>query len=161
VKLISFHTLARSGPSIPTPDNRWFVLEPNPRFWISVLIGSSPLTPTVGCLGRRILTRSLFCHTMLTVIFMIFTLYFWRRNDGLLAGCPDFDPRKRRVIFLYSEMSLKAIGTTQPPIKGVVEALSQRVKRPRREPNHWISSGVVKHGGATPSLSHMSVWLNA
>jgi hypothetical protein len=51
---------------------------------------------------------------------------------------------------------------TQPPIKRVLRAFSQGVKRPGREANRLPSSSAeVKNGGAVPPVPNMSPWHNA
>jgi hypothetical protein len=47
-----------------------------------------------------------------------------------------FDSRRGLGIFLFNTASRTATGPTQPPIQWVPGALSLRVKRPGREPNH-------------------------
>jgi hypothetical protein len=52
-----------------------------------------------------------------------------------------FDSRRGLGIFLLDIESRTALGSTQPPIQWVLDALSLRVKRPGREPYHSPPSG--------------------
>jgi hypothetical protein len=84
-------------------------------------------------------------------------LLSWYSN-GPWAGWPGFDfwPCK---IFLFTTMSKLVRGLNQPPIQWVPETLSLGAKRQEREADHSPQSSVmVKNGGATPPLPHMSSW---
>jgi hypothetical protein len=55
-----------------------------------------------------------------------------------------------------------ALGPTQTPIHWVQGAVSQGVKRQRREADHSPPSNAkVKNGGAIPSVPHISSWFGA
>jgi hypothetical protein len=47
---------------------------------------------------------------------------------------------------LFTTTSRTALGSTQPPIQGIPEALSPGVKRPRREADHSIRITVALFG---------------
>jgi hypothetical protein len=51
-------------------------------------------------------------------------------------GVLGFDFRRGSGIFLFTNMSRTALGSTQPPIQWVDGALSLGVKRPRHEADH-------------------------
>jgi hypothetical protein len=53
-----------------------------------------------------------------------------------MIGILGFDSRLELGIFLFTTASRKALGTTQPPIQWVPEALSLGVKRPGCEADH-------------------------
>jgi hypothetical protein len=53
-----------------------------------------------------------------------------------MIGALGFDSRRGQGIFLFTITSRTALGTTQPPIHWVPEAISQGVKRPGHEADH-------------------------
>jgi hypothetical protein len=59
-----------------------------------------------------------------------------RYSDGLRAGRPAFDSRQCKI-FLFSTASRPTLRPTQPHIQWVTGALSQGVKRPGREADHF------------------------
>jgi hypothetical protein len=64
--------------------------------------------------------------------------------------------------FLFSTESRPVLGPTQSPIQWVLEAVSPRVKRPRREAGAIPpTSAEVKNGKAIPLLPYESSWRGA
>jgi hypothetical protein len=58
---------------------------------------------------------------------------------------------------LFSIISRWAIGTTQPPVHLLLEAVASWVKRQKCEADHSpTSSAEVKNGGAIPPPVHMT-----
>jgi hypothetical protein len=57
-------------------------------------------------------------------------------QSGWMIGVSDFDSRRGLGIFLFTTMSRKALGPTQPPIQWLPGALSLGVKWPGREADH-------------------------
>jgi hypothetical protein len=55
---------------------------------------------------------------------------------GWKIGVLGFDFRRGLRIFLFTTASRTALGPTQPPIQGVIGAISLGVKRPRSK-NEW------------------------
>jgi hypothetical protein len=65
-------------------------------------------------------------------------------------------------MFLYSTASRSVLGPTQPPVRGVLGAVSLGLKRPERGPNHSPPySAEVKNSGAINPLPHMSLLRSA
>jgi hypothetical protein len=63
---------------------------------------------------------------------------------------------------LFSTESRQTLGTTQPPIQWVREAIALEVKRPGGEADYLPpSSAEVKNCEAITSLPHISLWHNA
>jgi hypothetical protein len=56
----------------------------------------------------------------------------------LRTGWPGFNSRQGQswYFFLFATASIPTVGLTQSPIQWVLENLSRRVKRPRREADH-------------------------
>jgi hypothetical protein len=86
------------------------------------------------------------------------SMYYWitKKSCGSSVGIPlgyGLDDRGSRVrfpeglgIFLFTIASRTALGSTQPPIQWVPEALSRGLKRPGRETDHSpLSSAEVKN----------------
>jgi hypothetical protein len=68
----------------------------------------------------------------------------------LAAG---FNSQQMEEIFLYSTVSRQPLGSTQPPIHCVLQAISLGVKRPECEADHLPpSSAKAKNGGAIPTF---------
>jgi hypothetical protein len=74
----------------------------------------------------------------------------------LWAGWPRFNPWDGEV-FLFSTVSRRTLGPTQPPIQWVPGPIPWLKKQPGCEADHLPSSNVeVKNGGAIRLLSCMS-----
>jgi hypothetical protein len=76
---------------------------------------------------------------------------------GLRARRPAFDFRQGKEILLFSTVSRRVLGPTQPPIRRVPATLSPGLKRPGREADHSPpTSAEAKNSGAIPVLPHTS-----
>jgi hypothetical protein len=81
------------------------------------------------------------------------------RHQKLRDGRPGFDFRQGQEIFLFSTVFRPALGPTQLPIRWLPGTLSQEVKRPGNEADHFFpSSAEVKNDGAIPPLPHTFSW---
>jgi hypothetical protein len=72
----------------------------------------------------------------------------------------EFESRQGLGIFLFTTASRMALGPTQPPIQWTPGALSLRVKRPRRDPDHSPSAAAevrnVRSYTSTPQYAFMA-----
>jgi hypothetical protein len=72
----------------------------------------------------------------------------------------DLNPGRAKI-FLFSTLSIPALGPTQPHIQWVPGAGFLGVKQPGREADHSLSppsNAEIKNSGAIPLLSRMSSW---
>jgi hypothetical protein len=85
-----------------------------------------------------------------------------RWTTGWTIGVLGFDSRWGLGIFLFTTVSRRALGTTQPPIQWVQGVLSLGVKRPGREAGHSPpSSAEVKNTWSYTSTPNTSSWRGA
>jgi hypothetical protein len=86
-------------------------------------------------------------------------------SDWLRPGRSGFDSRRELEIFLFTTVSIPALGPTQPPILWVSEALSLKVKRRGRETDHSPPSraggGGSKNAWSYTSTPPMPSWRDA
>jgi hypothetical protein len=88
---------------------------------------------------------------------LLIALVCWLDDEG-------FESRQRLGFFLFTTVSIPALGPTQPPLKRVTGALSLGIKRPVREADHSpTSSAEVKNAWSytfTPPIRLLGVVLS-